>query len=244
MSVSKKIVKKLIKTHKIKSGYLYRKKRSQIDDDLKTASRLVTIISSDQKKIPFKNIAERLKYPMTFCSIDPGNTAMGLRIEKIRSKSSTTVSEFSIASLDKSSDVYESDVIKFLYKHKIFTCDVIVIEKQLALNKDMQRLEQIIKTSWLTYHHFRSSTDIRYFVSVSSTLKTKLMINNYEDKKTVTYHVARDILYKMRDVSSQKILDEYREDISTNKKKRSDLSDTVCQLYAFLYAIGHVKLFK
>lgn len=244
MSVSKKIVKNMIKNHKIKSGYLYRKKRSQIDDDLKTAPRLVTIISSDQKKIPLKSIAEKLTYPMTFCSIDPGNTAMGLRIEKIATKNRTHIDTFSIVTLDKSSDVYESDVIEFLYKHKIFTCDVIVIEKQLALNKDMQRLEQIIKTAWLAYHRFKRSNDIRYFVSVSSTLKTKLMINNYEDKKTVTYHVARDILYKMRDVSSQKILDEYREDISANKKKRSDLSDTVCQLYAFLYAIGHVKLFK
>lgn len=241
---SKNNIVKLIKHHQIKSKYVYRKKREQIDADLKTASRLVKAISSDQKSIPFKDIRDRLKYPMTFCSIDPGNKAMGLRIEKLLSKSRTQVKTFSIVTLDAESDVYESQIIEFMNDHRIYDCDVVVIERQLALNKDMQKLEQIIKTSWLTRHYFKKPRDVKYFISISSTLKTKLMINNYEDKKTVTYHVARDLLYKMGDVKSQKLLDQYREENATNKKMRSDLSDAVCQLYALLYSIGYIKLFK
>lgn len=233
--------------HTVRSDKIYHKSKKLINEDLRGASRLIDITTSNRKIIKYSELKESMIYPMTFCSIDPGNKAMGLRIEKIskiRNSFRTDMKTFNIVQLDKSSDIYESNVIDFLEKNKVFECDVVAIERQLAVNKDMQRLESIIRTLWIARHHFLKSSKIRYFISISSKLKVRMMTDAIMDKKLMTYYVAHDILHKMKDRASQDVLKTYKEDTTTNKKLRSDLSDTVCQLYALLHSIGYVDLFK
>ena len=235
-----------IKHHAIKSDKIYLLNKKEIDHELRTTSRLVEIIDNDGNKLKYKDFVNNMRgrYPMMVCSIDPGNTSMGLRIETFISHNRTNVKLFDIVTINKDADVYEHEVISTISKLGVLNCDIILLEKQVGMNKDMIRLEHILRTA-IMYHHITHKSLIkRYIITVSSKLKTKLMVNNHDDKKTVTYHVARDILHKMNDKYSISIFNKYLEDNTKNKKPRSDLADTVCQLYSFLYAIGYVKLFR
>lgn len=237
---------KYIKHHPVKPTKIYQLTKKTIDSELRTVGRLVNAVDDRRNKVTHKELVEKLRgnYPMKICSIDPGNRAMGLRIEKLLGPRKTQLILFKVIELDDKSDVYETEVIEFLRKYKLHLCDLIVIERQLAINKEMIRLECIIRTAILTLYGKPRDQRSRYLISVSSLLKTKFMVNNHDDKKTVTFHVARDILTKMQDKDSLGVLEYYREDTSKNKKPRSDLSDTVCQLYALLYSLGLVRLFK
>lgn len=237
---------KYIKHHPVKPKRIYQLSKNDIDDGLKTVGKLVTAVDDRCGKVTHKELISKLKgkYPLKICSIDPGNKAMGLRIEKLLAPQKTQLLLFKVITLDDKAEVYEAEVINFVRKYKLHLCDLVVMERQLALNKDMIKLECIIRTAIMTLYGNPRITHPRHIVSVSSILKTKFMVNNHDDKKTVTYHVARDILTKMNDKDSLAALEYYREDTTKNKKPRSDLSDTVCQLYALLYSLNLVGLFR
>lgn len=204
----------------------------------------------------------KLTLPITVLSIDPGTKSMGIRIDKISEEKSQCIYE-NIVELEDT-DSFPYSVLRYIENiiEYIPQCNLILLERQLSVNKNMIVVENVLCSIFMAISFTGKilldryvQKDIIHRVSVK-----KLMNNNccivsvssklkgifYKDKmdKKLSFDIAKGIIDKrypkinQKDWNSMRLKNLSKDIKKMNAKQRSDIGDTVLQMYAFILGIG------
>lgn len=197
---------------------------------------------------------DMIKLPLTVLSIDPGTKNMGVRIDRISKNNSLCLYEKIVELKDLDTGSFTWSILQYLVNELIDLiplCNLILIERQLAMNKNMIVVENIL-CSMLTSMLYmgREVLDNNIFdkvknqncciISVNPKLKSVFYQKNITNKKKHSYEIATEIIMTRYCEGSKKKWREYKLKNSEKKltaKQRSDIGDCVLQIYAFLFGI-------
>lgn len=177
----------------------------------------------------------QLKLPLIALSIDPGSSMMGVRIEKILDRYSSecildtiiNVGGKSLGNKCQSIPHTIACILDELYDWE--DCSLVIVEKQVGMNKDMIVIENVIATYFMML--WTDYTD-KCVVSINSSVKS-CFFDDSKDRKKLSLQVARRLCEKRNDSKS---LEKWKNIRSI--KEGSDRGDPVLQLHVFLHCIG------
>lgn len=177
----------------------------------------------------------QLKLPLVALSIDPGSSMMGVRVERIIDEDCSECILDRVISIGGKSLGTKCESIPYtvactldeLYDWS--ECSLVIIEKQVGINKDMLIIENVIA---MYFTMLWSDCTDKCVISISSAVKS-CFFDDRKSKKQLSLHMARRLCEKRGDYKSVSDWQNVR-----TVKEGSDRGDPVLQLYAFLYGIG------
>lgn len=180
---------------------------------------------------------------LTIGSLDPGVTSLGYRVEKWDFVNRRVEKlDFGTLNLVNDSDKYQLSIEFFNGKNSVFAnCEVLLIETQMTVNYDMIRMSQHLITYFLGHY------PQLMVVELPSTLKTQMFPEIADKDKGVmkkkTVIKVLEILERRGDQESIAMINGakgIRSPKVSAGKIRSDLSDSIIQIEAFLKSIGQL----
>lgn len=193
---------------------------------------------------------KRKKGTLITCSIDPGVVHLGIRIEK-KDKYGTSFIIYELKQFfnDKKSKNREKvtliEIMNYIdsIKDILSLCDLILIERQLGLNRDAEP----VMFSLLSYFIILlKNNDLKSIIClVSPKLKSKVFCDltglKTKKLKLETVKVTKKIFKKRKEKSSLKIIRQ-----AEREAKADDVADPVVMIESFLIVawIGVLLLYK
>lgn len=175
-----------------------------------------------------------LKLPLIALSIDPGSSMMGVRLERVIDEYSSECLLDEIVNIggkslgNKCQSIPHTIACILDDMNDWIDCSLVLIERQVGINKDMLVIENVIATYFMMLWE---DSPGKCVVSVSNSVKS-CFFDSSKDKKKMSLHMASKICEKRGDLKSVRNW----KNIKTIKEG-SDRGDPVLQLYAFLYGL-------
>lgn len=172
------------------------------------------------------------KDTITILSIDPGVKNLALRIERrCISKRTVKCLVFEKKTFSTGPSLL-ADVIYYLQEYDYTCVDLVLVEKQIYRSCTINSIESIVLTFFMMEIE-------RPIVSVNSKLKGKFLEANVQGSRALKKWSTAKALSILSIYGDKKSID-----IMGTYQKKDDLADTVCQVEAFLLAVGILTPYK